>query len=157
MDPGDRMVLWCEGGPSTGQATTYPPPIEIAVAGAIHVLVDDGPIEEWHYTFVDDRLFNGASAEASSRRGCRLDHTCIRRSGTLPGRDFMVLGLGSVARGPFGPSRDYTDRYRAAVALRTDPVVMSWFSRSIRAQRSIASVARSRLRCGRNLRRSARP
>jgi hypothetical protein len=49
------MLLWCEGGPSIGRATTYPPPLEIAVDGGIYVLVDDGPVEHWHYSFVAER------------------------------------------------------------------------------------------------------
>ncbi len=55
VDTGDRMLLWCEGGPSIGRATTYPPPLEIAVDGGMYILVDDGPVEEWHYSFVDER------------------------------------------------------------------------------------------------------
>jgi hypothetical protein len=55
VDVGERMLLWCEGGPSIGRTTTYPPPLEIAVDGALYVLVDDGPLETWHYVFVDDR------------------------------------------------------------------------------------------------------
>lgn len=54
VEPGDRMLLWCDGGPSVGRATTYPPPLEFAVAEGMYVLVDDGPVEEWHYTFVDE-------------------------------------------------------------------------------------------------------
>lgn len=50
------MLLWCEGGgPSIGRATTYPPPLEITVDGGMYVLVDDGPLEMWHYAFVADR------------------------------------------------------------------------------------------------------
>jgi len=48
------MLLWCEGGPSLGRATHYPPPFEIEVDGGTYVLVDDGPIEEWRYSFVSD-------------------------------------------------------------------------------------------------------
>jgi hypothetical protein len=49
------MLLWCEGGPSVGRATTYPPPPEIAVVGGMYVLVDDGPVEEWSYLFIEGR------------------------------------------------------------------------------------------------------
>jgi hypothetical protein len=49
------MLLWCEGGPSAVRATTYPPPLEIAVDAGMYVLVDDGPVEEWQYSFVADR------------------------------------------------------------------------------------------------------
>ena len=48
------MLLWCEGGPSLGRAVAYPPPLEIEVDDGIYVLVDDGPLHEWHYVFVDD-------------------------------------------------------------------------------------------------------
>jgi len=52
VDQGERMLLWCEGGPSIGRATVYPPPLEIEVEGGTYVLVDDGPIEQRHYEFV---------------------------------------------------------------------------------------------------------
>jgi hypothetical protein len=52
MDAGDRMLLWCEGGPSIGRATVYPSPLEIEVDGGTYVLLDDRPIEQWHYQFV---------------------------------------------------------------------------------------------------------
>jgi hypothetical protein len=55
VDVGERMLLWCEGGPSIGHATTYPPPLEIAVEAGTYVLVDDGPIDEWHYLFIEER------------------------------------------------------------------------------------------------------
>lgn len=45
------MFLWCGGGPSIARATVYPPPYEIEVAGGTYVLVDDGPVEHWHYEF----------------------------------------------------------------------------------------------------------
>ena len=52
MEPGERMLLWCDGGPSMGRAVFYPPPFEIEVDEGIYVLVDDGPIEDWHDAFV---------------------------------------------------------------------------------------------------------
>ena len=55
VDVGERMLLWCEGGPSIGRATAYPPPLEISVDGGMYVLVDDGAPEAWHYLFVEDR------------------------------------------------------------------------------------------------------
>ena len=58
MEPGDRLWVGCEGGPSIGRATTYPPPLEIVVEGGTYVLVDDGPVEEWHYSFVEEGLFS---------------------------------------------------------------------------------------------------
>jgi hypothetical protein len=55
MEAGDRMLIWCAGGPSLGRAVTYPPPLEIDVEGGVYVLVDDGPPEEWNYLFVAER------------------------------------------------------------------------------------------------------
>ena len=52
VDAGERMLLWCEGGPSVGRAVHFPPPLELEVDGGMYVLVDDGPIERWHYEFV---------------------------------------------------------------------------------------------------------
>jgi hypothetical protein len=54
VDDGDRMLIWCEGGPSLGRAVRFPPPFEIAVEGGMYVLVDDGPPEAWRYQFVSD-------------------------------------------------------------------------------------------------------
>ncbi len=54
MEPGDRMLIWCEGGPSLGRAVHFPPPLEISVEGGMYVLVDEGSPAEWHYEFVDD-------------------------------------------------------------------------------------------------------
>jgi hypothetical protein len=54
VEDGDRMLIWCEGGPSLGRAVHFPPPLEIAVDGGMYVLVDDGPPEAWHYTFVSE-------------------------------------------------------------------------------------------------------
>ena len=55
MDAGERMLIWCNGGPSMGRAVTYPPPLEIPVADGIYVLVDDGEPETWFYDFVSAR------------------------------------------------------------------------------------------------------
>lgn len=48
------MLIWCEGGPSMGRAVQFPPPLEIGVEGGMYILVDDGPLEEWHDQFVSD-------------------------------------------------------------------------------------------------------
>lgn len=53
MEMGERMFMWCEGGPSIGRAVHFPPPFEIRVDGGMYVLVDDGPPEHWHYAFVN--------------------------------------------------------------------------------------------------------
>ena len=55
VEAGERMLLWCDGGPAIGRAAHYPPPLEVAVDGGIYVLVDDGPPEHWHYEFVADQ------------------------------------------------------------------------------------------------------
>ena len=55
VETGERMLLWCTGGPSLGRAVMYPPPLEIGVEGGMYVLVDDGGIHDWHYEFVADR------------------------------------------------------------------------------------------------------
>jgi hypothetical protein len=55
LDPwgtGERIFVWCAGGPAVGRAVQFPPPLEIAVDGGIYVLVDDGPPEHWRYEFV---------------------------------------------------------------------------------------------------------
>ena len=54
MDQGDRMLIWCKGGPSVGRAVVYPPPLELEVAGGVYVLVDDGSPEQWHFEFVTE-------------------------------------------------------------------------------------------------------
>lgn len=54
VENGDRMLIWCEGGPSLGRAVHFPPSLEVAVDGGMYVLVDDGPPEAWHYTFVSE-------------------------------------------------------------------------------------------------------
>jgi hypothetical protein len=50
--PGDRMFISCEGGPSVSRVERFPPPLEIEERGGMYVLVDDGPFEEWRYVFV---------------------------------------------------------------------------------------------------------
>jgi hypothetical protein len=52
MEAGERMLIWCDGGPSMGRAVRFPPPVEIEVEGGMYVLVDDGPPEQWHYDFI---------------------------------------------------------------------------------------------------------
>jgi hypothetical protein len=46
VDVGERMLLWCEDGPSIGRATTYPRPLEITVDGGMYALVEDGPRDQ---------------------------------------------------------------------------------------------------------------
>jgi hypothetical protein len=52
VEDGERLLIPCDGGPAPGRAVTYPPPLELAAAGGIYVLVDEGPAEEWRYQFV---------------------------------------------------------------------------------------------------------
>ena len=52
MEPGERMLLPCEGGPSISRLVHYPPPLEIVERDGLYVLVDEGPPEMWRYEFV---------------------------------------------------------------------------------------------------------
>ena len=52
VEPGERMLIRCEGGPSSSRLVHSPPPLEILERGGIYVLQDDGPPEEWSYLFV---------------------------------------------------------------------------------------------------------
>jgi len=52
MVPGERMLIRCEGGPSTSRLVRFPPPLEAQERDGIYVLEDDGPIEQWRYVFV---------------------------------------------------------------------------------------------------------
>jgi hypothetical protein len=54
VNAGERMLIWCDGGPNLSRATRFPPPLEIAVEGGMYVLVDNGSPEQWHYAFVSD-------------------------------------------------------------------------------------------------------
>lgn len=56
LEPGDRMFVRCEGGPSTSRAEVFPPPVEVIERDGIYVLVDDGPPEQWWYQFVPNTL-----------------------------------------------------------------------------------------------------
>jgi hypothetical protein len=50
--PGDRLLLPCDGGPSQSRLVHWPPPLEIVEQDGMYVLVDDGPPHEWRYQFV---------------------------------------------------------------------------------------------------------
>jgi hypothetical protein len=52
LQPGDRMLLRCDGGPSSSRLVTFPPPLEIQERSGLYVLQDDGPVEDWSYMFV---------------------------------------------------------------------------------------------------------
>lgn len=52
VEVGERMLIWCEGGPAMCRAVSYPPPLEVEVGDGIYVLVDEGAVDQWHYEFV---------------------------------------------------------------------------------------------------------
>ena len=52
MDDGERLLVWCSGGPSQARLVRYPPPLEIEERGGVYVLVDDGAPAGWRYDFV---------------------------------------------------------------------------------------------------------
>jgi hypothetical protein len=52
LQPGDRMLIRCEGGPSISRLERYPPPLEVEERDGMYVLVDEGPPEQWWYEFV---------------------------------------------------------------------------------------------------------
>ena len=52
FEPGDRMLIPCDGGPSTSRLERFPPPLEIDERDGTYVLVDDGPPQDWRYVFV---------------------------------------------------------------------------------------------------------
>ncbi|MGH9231130.1 MAG: hypothetical protein ACRD07_20785 [Acidimicrobiales bacterium] len=52
LEPGDRLFVRCEGGPSNSRLELYPPRLEVEERGGMYVLVDDGPRDQWRYVFV---------------------------------------------------------------------------------------------------------
>lgn len=52
MERGERMLIPVVGGTAIARLVTYPPPLELDADGGCFVLVDDEPIEHWHYLFV---------------------------------------------------------------------------------------------------------
>ena len=52
VEPGERMFIPCEGGPSTSRLVRFPPPVEVEEHDGVYVLIDDGPPEQWKYLFV---------------------------------------------------------------------------------------------------------
>ncbi len=55
MEPGERMLIPCVGGPSTSRLEQFPPPLEIDEADGSYVLDDAGPTEYWRYVYVPRR------------------------------------------------------------------------------------------------------
>jgi hypothetical protein len=56
IQPGDRIFVGCEGGPSISRLEIYPPRVEIEERDGIYVLEDDGSPEQWRYLFVPRKL-----------------------------------------------------------------------------------------------------
>ena len=56
LEPGDRMLIACDGGPSNSRLIHWPPPLEIPDRGGLYVLTDDGPLEQWHYHWIANTL-----------------------------------------------------------------------------------------------------
>lgn len=54
MEPDDRLLVPCEGGPSPSRLVRCPPPLEVPERGGCYVLVDEGPVAEWRYRWVPD-------------------------------------------------------------------------------------------------------
>ena len=52
VEPGERMLIPCVGGPSISRLVRFPPPLEIEEPDGTYVLVDDGPPQHWRYDFV---------------------------------------------------------------------------------------------------------
>jgi hypothetical protein len=56
LEPGDRLLIPCEGGgPSFSRLETFPPRLELEEDGGTYVLVDDGPRDTWRYQWLPHR------------------------------------------------------------------------------------------------------
>lgn len=56
-EPGERMLIGCDGGPSQSRLIHWPPPLEIVDRGGVYVLVDDTPdVTQWSYHWVPRAL-----------------------------------------------------------------------------------------------------
>lgn len=67
MEHGERMLIACDGGPSTSRLVRYPPPVEIEEHGGTYILVDDGLPEGWRYDFVP----RGSDTRGETQRPAR--------------------------------------------------------------------------------------
>jgi hypothetical protein len=56
IEPGDRMLIRCEGGPSRSRLERFPPPLEVTERDGLYVLQDEGEPEAWWYLFVPREL-----------------------------------------------------------------------------------------------------
>jgi hypothetical protein len=52
LEPGDRLFIACEGGPSQTRLELFPPRLEIDEHDGMYVLRDTGPRHEWRYDFI---------------------------------------------------------------------------------------------------------
>ncbi len=52
LEAGDRMIIRCEGGPSSSRLELFPPRLEVEERDGMYVLCDQGPRDEWFYDFV---------------------------------------------------------------------------------------------------------
>ena len=52
LEPGDRMLIRCEGGPCSSRLEMFPPRLEAKERDGMYVLFDDGPRDHWCYVFV---------------------------------------------------------------------------------------------------------
>jgi len=53
---GDRMLIPCDGGPSSSRLETFPPRLEIAERDGVYALLDDGRRDGWRYVFVPHEI-----------------------------------------------------------------------------------------------------
>lgn len=52
LEVGDRMLIACDGGPSTSRLEHFPPRLEVDEHDGMYVLIDIGPRVDWRYVFV---------------------------------------------------------------------------------------------------------
>jgi hypothetical protein len=56
MEPGTRLFVPCDGGPCQSRLEAFPPRLEIDEREGMYVLVDDGPVDEWRYVYIERRV-----------------------------------------------------------------------------------------------------
>jgi len=52
LEPGDRMMIRCEGGPCVSRLEMFPPRLEVEERDGVYVLSDTGGRDDWFYEFV---------------------------------------------------------------------------------------------------------
>jgi hypothetical protein len=55
LEPGDRLFILCEGGPSQTRLELFPPRLELDERDGMYVLRDVGPRGQWRYDFIPRR------------------------------------------------------------------------------------------------------